>query len=293
MGFRIVYADITQLKVDAIVNPTDQYFSGGGGVDMLIHEICGPALREATDAFGTLHLGEAKATPGFYMPCRYIIHTSGPRWRNSHFLEVSLLGSCYRNSVQLAYNLGCRSIAFPLISSRGKHFPKQQALTTAINAILECVEEYPEMEIFLTIYGKWVETIPLSFFENLSDYLYDTYEPKELVEEEFHRRSHRRMMNYEEERIVCENVAALGPIEADGRSFIKDLLDNPTRKNLDKVPVDENFAQMLNRLISERQTKTNEILEALGCRTVQDQERHQQSVQADGVCIGHFLQVVH
>ena len=134
MPFRIAYADITQIKADAIVNPTDQYYSGGGGVDRQIHEICGYKLYEATDRLPRLHLGEAKATPGFALPCKYIIHTSGPRWRDSHFLEISLLGSCYRNSIQLAHSLGCRSIAFPLVSSRGKHFPKEQALTTAIDA---------------------------------------------------------------------------------------------------------------------------------------------------------------
>ena len=98
MGFRIVYADITQLKADAIVNPTDRFYSGGGGVDELIHEICGKDLDRATAELPELHLGEAKATEGFALPCKYIIHTSGPKWRESHFLEISLLGSCYRNN---------------------------------------------------------------------------------------------------------------------------------------------------------------------------------------------------
>ena len=143
MPFRIANADITKLKVDAIVNPTDQYYSGGGmigrSVDSQIHVICGPKLREATDKLPLLHLGDAKATESFGLPCKYIIHTSGPRWRESHKLEMSILGSCYRNSVQLAYNLGCRSIAFPLVASRGKRFPKEFALTVAIKAIRECL----------------------------------------------------------------------------------------------------------------------------------------------------------
>ena len=263
MPFRIVYTDITQLKVDAIVNPTDRFYSGGGGVDELIHLMCGAPLNVATAELPDLHLGEAKATPGFALPCRYIIHTSGPKWKESHFLEISLLGSCYRNSVQLAYNLGCKSIAFPLISSRGKHFPKEQALTTAINAILDCVDEYPGMDIILTIYGKWAQNIPASFFESLSDYVYDTYEPeeeptegeiakKELTDEEF--RLH---------AMVAEEIITSDAVVKSGRSFIRDLIDNPTQKNLDKVERDENFAEMLERLIKERGTKTNDILEAL------------------------------
>ena len=255
MSFRIVYTDITQLKVDAIVNPTDRFYSGGGGVDRLIHIMCGAPLNIATAELPDLHLGEAKATPGFALPCKYIIHTSGPKWRESHFLEISLLGSCYRNSVQLAYNLGCRSIAFPLISSRGKHFPKEQALTTAINAILECVDEYPDMDIILTIYGKWAENIPASFFERLTEYLYATYEPDEIQIEGDE--------EYCQYGMVAEETVTCGDLEESGRSFIKDLLDNPTQKNLDKVEVDENFAEMLNRLIEERQTKTNDILDAL------------------------------
>ena len=245
MPFRIAYADITQLKVDAIVNPTDQYYSGGGGVDELIHSICGDELRKATDALPELHLGDAKATPGFGLPCKYIIHTSGPMWRESHFLEMSILGSCYRNSVQVAYGLGCRSIAFPLISSRGKGFPKEQAVTAALDAIIECTQEYPDMDIILTIYGSRGHAIPEGPFEELSQYVNKTYRP---------RPENRPDLNF----IVAEQ----GP-RARRDSVIRDLLDHPTKKNLQRVEVDENFAQMLNRLIEKNDTKTAEILDAL------------------------------
>ena len=266
MGFRIEYADITKIKVDAIVNPTDRFFSGGGGVDWQIHDICGPELRKATDRLGVLHLGEAKATEGFGLPCKYIIHTSGPKWKESHFLEISLLGSCYRNSVQLAYNLGCRSIAFPLISSRGKHFPKEQALTTATNAIMECVEEYPDMDIILTIYGKWTGRLSSDLFERLSGYLNENYRPddsgleavKDVIVDVFESEPHFVACG---EKAMKEVVRSVGD---SGRSVIRQLLDNPTQKNLDKVTVDENFAQMLNRLITERGVKTSSILDALG-----------------------------
>lgn len=267
MSFKIAYTDITQVKVDAIVNTTDRYYSGGGGVDELIHIICGPALYEATSKLPRLHLGEAKATPGFALPCKYIIHTSGPRWRQSHFLEMTILGSCYRNSVQLAYNLGCRSIAFPLIASHGKHFPKEQALTTAINAILECVDEYPDMDIILTIYGKWTESIPMSFFENLSRYLSEIYEPRETVFDDLDDFGHKGIVA--EDSFLSEELhtpvknSKISFVETTNTSFIKDLLDKPTQKNLDKVSVDENFSEMLNRLIQERGTKTKDILEAL------------------------------
>lgn len=256
MPFRIAYADITQLKVDAIVNPTDQHYSGGGGVDLQIHDICGYALYEATDKLPRLHLGEAKATPGLALPCKYIIHTSGPRWRDSHFLEISLLGSCYRNSIQLAHSLGCRSIAFPLVSSRGKHFPKEQALTTAIDAIMESMAVYPDMDIILTIYGKWTENIPEGYFDWLSGYIEETYVPEE--EQEFSLKD-----SYESEdiQLCCEDKVLESPTI--DRSLIIDLLNKPIQSNLDKIPVDESFAEMLNRLIEENKTKTIDILNQL------------------------------
>ena len=274
MGFRIAYSDITKIEVDAIVNPTDRFFSGGGGVDRQIHDICGLALREATDRLGVLHLGEAKATEGFGLPCRYIIHTSGPRWRESHFLEISLLGSCYRNSVQLAYNLGCRSIAFPLISARGKHFPKQQALTTATNAIMECVEEYPDMDIILTIFSARADRLPEGLFGRLSEYLNETYVPGEEDYSPAVRQTCKKALSLEEaivseEAIISEKTERLArmeccrSVEDSEQSFIRNLLDNPTQKNLDKVEVDESFAEMLNRLIADRGIKTASILEAL------------------------------
>lgn len=253
MPFRIAYADITQLEVDAIVNPTDRYYSGGGGVDELIHSICGDGLRKATDALPELHLGDAKATPGFGLPCRYIIHTSGPMWRESHFLEMSILGSCYRNSVQVAYGLGCRSIAFPLISSRGKGFPKEQAVTAALDAIMECTQEYPDMDIILTIYGSRGHAIPEGLFEELSQYVNRTYRPRPDSRPE-RRPENKPDLNY--------TVAEQEP-RARRESVIRDLLDHPTKKNLQRVEVYESFAQMLNRLIEKNDTKTAEILDAL------------------------------
>ena len=244
-------------------------------MDSLIHIKCGKPLHDATDKLPPLRLGEAKATPGFVLPCKYIIHTSGPKWRESHFLEISLLGSCYRNSVQLAYNLGCRSIAFPLISSHSKHFPKETALTTAIDAIKESLQEYPEMEIILTIYGKWSDSIPASFFDSLSDFVNDMYEP-EPEEGDF---SGDFGIVADDSCMVCEEYIeppVLGEEQSVrfqrkanytpriDESFITKLIDSPTQANLDMIPVDENFAQMLNGLIVKRGTKISDLTDQVG-----------------------------
>ena len=268
MPFRIIYSDITQLEVDAVVNSTNQYYSGGGhGVDSLIHIMCGQDLVDATDKLPPLRLGEAKATPGFALPCKYIIHTSGPSWRESHFLEISLLGSCYRNSIQLAHSLGCRSIAFPLISSHSKLFPKAMALSTAIEAIKEALQQYPDMDVMLAIFGRWDDKVPGSFFDRLSDYVNEMYTPQQPeaiwmdIIAEKRRKSRERAARYRESEypaVMHEVSESISP------DLLKDLIDNPTQKNLDKVELDENFAQMLNRLIEERGTKTKDILDELG-----------------------------
>lgn len=276
MPFRIVYSDITELKVDAIVNSTNQWYSGGGtGVDSLIHIKCGKALYDVTQKLPPLRLGEAKATPGFVLPCKYIIHTSGPSWRESHFLETSLLGSCYRNSIQLAYNLGCRSIAFPLISSHSKEFPKETALATAIDAIKEALHEYPDMEIILAIFGRWTESIPEGFFDSLSDFVNDMYAPEPeagdvpaaygcVMEEVDYVREKALKARASEmkEGALFERDVMFTPQFDPG--LITKLIDSPTQENLDRIPVDENFAQMLNRLMAERGTKTSDILDQLG-----------------------------
>lgn len=286
MPFRIVYSDITELKVDAIVNSTNRYYSGGGtGVDSLVHLKCGKALVEATDRLPPLRLGEAKATPGFVLPCRYIIHTSGPRWRESHFLEISILGSCYRNSIQLAHSLGCRSIAFPLISSHSKHFPGQIALATAIDAIKEALREYPDMEVMLAILGRWADRIPAGFFDRLSAYVNETYEPgppeamamasesaqipvvKDSYIPEYRLGTSEKKLRTarkESARKTYRVSETVDVVRSPSPKLIKDLIDNPTQKILDQVEIDENFAQMLNRLIEERGTKINDIKDALG-----------------------------
>ncbi len=179
MAFQIINADITRLNVDAIVNPTDQGYSGRGGVDRQIHNICGQSLRDATKKLPQLHLGEAKATKSFGLPCKYIIHTSGPQWTGKSPLEIALLGSCYRNSLVIANSLGCKTVAFPLIASQGKHFPKELALTVAVNAIEECVQEFPKINITLAIWGKWTKKLSPKLFENVSFYVSSSYIPSD------------------------------------------------------------------------------------------------------------------
>ena len=106
MPYDIIRQDITKMKVDAIVNPTDYMFSGSGGTDKAIHLAAGPDLRKACDALPFLEEGEIAVTEGFDLPCRYIIHTFGPVWQGGLLNERRKLAACYRNSMQAAYDRG-------------------------------------------------------------------------------------------------------------------------------------------------------------------------------------------
>jgi O-acetyl-ADP-ribose deacetylase len=129
-------ADITRLAVDAIVNAANSALAGGAGVDGAIHRAAGRAeLAAACAGLGGCATGDAKATPGFRLPARWIIHTVGPVWRGGQHGEAGLLASCYRRSLQVADELGARSVAFPAISTGLYGFPREQAATIAVRTL--------------------------------------------------------------------------------------------------------------------------------------------------------------
>jgi O-acetyl-ADP-ribose deacetylase (regulator of RNase III) len=123
---------VNRLQVDAIVNAANESLLGGGGVDGAIHRAAGPELLACCRALGGCPTGEAKITPGFRLPARWVIHTPGPVWRGGGHREEELLASCYRNSLALAEAQGIRSMAFPAISTGIFGFPLERATEIAI-----------------------------------------------------------------------------------------------------------------------------------------------------------------
>lgn len=142
---KVMRADITTLSVDAIVNAANQTLLGGGGVDGAIHRAAGPELREACRKIGGCPTGEARITPGFKLPARWIIHTVGPVWQGGQQGEAALLASCYRNSFDLALEDGARTIAFPGISTGAYGYPKDEATTIAVGVMREYEDKFEEI----------------------------------------------------------------------------------------------------------------------------------------------------
>lgn len=131
-SFVVHQGDITQLRVDVIVNAANAQLSGGGGVDGAIHRAAGPKLIEACHAIGGCPTGEARSTPAFDLPVRAIYHAVGPVWRGGQQQEPELLAACYRQCMQLLLHDGYQSIAFPAISCGVYRFPLQQAAAIAV-----------------------------------------------------------------------------------------------------------------------------------------------------------------
>ncbi|RMF13267.1 MAG: O-acetyl-ADP-ribose deacetylase [Alphaproteobacteria bacterium] len=138
---RVERGDITRLAVDAIVNAANEQLAPGGGVCGAIHRAAGPELWEACRPLAPCPTGEARITPGFDLPARFVIHAVGPVWRGGAAGEAQALAACYRNSLDLAARSGLASIAFPAISTGIFGYPLDEACRVATRAIRDWIKD--------------------------------------------------------------------------------------------------------------------------------------------------------
>ena len=153
MALKIICRDIVTLNVDAIVNSANRTLRRGSGVTGRIHLAAGPELETECLTLGGCQFGEAKITKAYRLPCKYVIHAADPRWMDGKHEEEKQLTSCYQNSLTLAEEYGCETVAFPLISSGIYRYPKEEAVKIAVETILHFLQEH-QMLVYLVIHDK-------------------------------------------------------------------------------------------------------------------------------------------
>ncbi|MFJ8234698.1 macro domain-containing protein [Ureibacillus sp. NPDC094379] len=237
MPFQIVRNDITKMKVDAIINAANSALQMGGGVCGAIFRAAGPTeLQKACNQIGQCVVGEAVITDGFNLPAKHIIHTVGPIWKGGGHREAEYLASCYKNSLKLAVQHGCQSIAFPLISSGIYGYPKKQALQIAMTSISAFLLEH-EIDVTMVVFDQDAVQLSEKLFNSIHQYIDDHY-----IEE--------HVIHYNRNQIEYDQVYSEMPILQSEPEF--DIYES--KRSLEEVlmQLEETFSQRLLRLIDEK-----------------------------------------
>ncbi len=260
MPFAIVRNDIVNMRVDAIVNTANPQPIIGAGVDSMLHEKAGPELLMARQRIGPILCGQAAITQAFRLHARFVIHTVGPVWDGGSYGEEALLRNCYENSLRLARENGCQSIAFPLIATGSYGFPKDKALQIAISAFSTFLLEH-EMQIYLVVFDRKAFKLSEKLFQGVASYIDQNY--VDICQQAVYggaeeiRRSrnyHRRDMEIYEsavlrESLSCAPMAATKATPKPKAASLEDMLKQ----------ADAGFTETLLKLIDQTGKKDSEI----------------------------------
>ena len=241
MPLQIVRQDITKMQVDAIVNTTNEEMVGYSGVDLAVHTAAGAELDKLCEVLPPLGLGKATVTPAFNLNAKYIIHTSGPVWHGGLKRESILLKSCYLESLKLAFERGCESVAFPLISSGAYGYPKDQVLKFAIQVITEFLYDH-ELMVYLCVYDRTSYEFSRELFEDICDFIGDEPYEKQM-----------RYARFEAISFTGEEICDCAPVCASAPAPKKSKLNSAKDKTLEEYmkSMDKSFAYKLFDLIDE------------------------------------------
>lgn len=278
MPFRIVRNDLTKMQVDAIVNTANPRPGIGGGTDRAVYEAAGrDVLLAERKKIGKIARGQAAVTPAFGLQAKYIIHTVGPRWYDGRKREADTLRSCYENSLRLAKEKGCGSIAFPLISTGVYGFPKELALQIVIGTVSRFLTQ-EDMMIYLVVFDRKATRLSEKLFEKIDARIDDAYVREKRKEEYWEDREEMSSVSCEAltDRDRWQNVFRRNrPEERSGDWLEERSGDRPEERSgywTDAAPApaarmtepsarslkalmeqrDETFQQMLLRMIAER-----------------------------------------
>lgn len=248
MPFEIVRNDIVNMRVDAVVNTANPNPVIGSGVDSGIHKKAGHELLVARQKIGCIDFGDAAITPGFDLDARYVIHTVGPVWEEGSHREEQILSSCYRNSLTLAKEHECESIAFPLIATGNYGFPKPLALQIAVREISTFLLEN-EMQVYLVVFGREAFALSEKLFKSVNSYIDENYIRSKTLDEygtESMYGSRLETRRIREQECADMSVGAAIPMDSDDwGQLINDL--------------DAGFSETLLQLIDRTGKKDSEI----------------------------------
>lgn len=177
MPLQIIRQDITKIRCDAIINPTNENLNPTGGLDLAIHNAAGKELLSAVRSMDTIKTGEAIITPAYRLKAKYVIHTAGPVWHGGNNNEEIFLKNCYTNALKLSKENSLESVAFPLISSGTYGYPKDKVLKIAIETISSFLFDN-DMLVYLVVFDKKAYTLSSKLFSDIESFIDDNYAQK-------------------------------------------------------------------------------------------------------------------